>query len=98
MRHAFFFQHRTTKKKKIWSCQKVSDALYYRFDTIFIRVGSRLYRQIVGIPMSTDCALLLADSFLYYYEREFMLLLSDNNQSGVIEVSNSTLRYSISMK
>ena len=51
-----------------------------------------MYRQIVGIPVSTDCDL-LADLFLFYYEREFMLLLSDNNQACAIEVSKSTLRY-----
>ena len=29
------------------------------FDNIFIRFGSKLYRQIVGFPMGTNCALLL---------------------------------------
>ena len=27
--------------------------------------GSKLYRQIVGIPMGTNCALLVADLFLF---------------------------------
>ena len=30
------------------------------------------YRQIVGIPMGTYCAPLVADLFLYCYERDFM--------------------------
>ena len=33
--------------------------------------------------MGTSCVPLIADLFLYYYEREFMLSLSDNNQSDV---------------
>ena len=33
---------------------------------------------IVGIPMGTDCALLVAELFLFCYERDFMLSLSDN--------------------
>ena len=47
------------------------DALYYLLDNIFIRFGSKLYRQIVGIPMGTNCALLVADLFLFCYETDF---------------------------
>ena len=57
------------------------------------RFGSKLYRQIVGIPMGTNCAPLVADLFLFCYERDFMLSLSEDNQSGVIEAFNSTSRY-----
>ena len=60
---------------------------------IFIRFGSKLYRQIVGIPMGTNCAPLVADLFLFCYERDFMLSLSDNNQTDIIEAFNSTSRY-----
>ena len=69
------------------------DALHYLLDNIFIRFGSKLYRQIVGIPMGTNCAPLVADLFLFCYERDFMLSLSDNNQADVIEAFNSTSRY-----
>ena len=43
--------------------------------------------------MSTNCAPLVANLFLFCYERDFMLSLSDDNQSGVIEAFNSTSRY-----
>ena len=56
------------------------DALHHLLDNIFIRFGSKLYRQSIGIPMSTNCAPLVADLFLFCYERDFMLPLSDNNQ------------------
>ena len=69
------------------------DALHYLLDNIFIRFGLKLYRQIVGIPMGTNCAPLVADLFLFCYERDFMLSLSDNNQSDIIEAFNSTSRY-----
>ena len=67
--------------------------LHYLLDNIFIRFGSKLYRQIVGIPMGTNCAPLVADLFLFCYERDFMLSLSDNNQADIIEAFNSTSRY-----
>ena len=50
------------------------DALHYHLDNIFIRFGSKFYRQIVGIPMGTNCASLVVDLFLFCYERDFMLL------------------------
>ena len=73
------------------------DALHYLLGNIFIRIGSKLYRQIVGIPMGTNCAPLVADLFLFCYERDFMVSLSDNNQTDVIEAFfwslKSTPRY-----
>ena len=69
------------------------EALTFLLDNIYIRFGSKLYRQIVGIPMGTNCAPLVADLFLFCYERDFMLSLSEDNQSNVIEAFNSTSRY-----
>ena len=40
-------------------------------DNIYVRFGGQLFRQMVGIPMATNCAPLLADLFLYSYENEF---------------------------
>ena len=88
----FFFTSEQPKRYKLWSCQKMCDALHYLLDNIFIRFGSKLYRQIVGI-MGTNCAPLVADLFLFCYERDFMLSLSDNNQADIIEAFNSTSRY-----
>ena len=87
-----FFTSEQPKRYKLWSCQKMCDALHYLLDNIFIRFDSKLYRQIVGIPMGTNCAP-LAELFLFCYERDFMLSLSDNNQASIIEAFNSTSRY-----
>ena len=43
--------------------------------------------------MGNNCAGLVADLFLFCYERKFTLSLSDNNQAGLIEAFNSTSRY-----
>ena len=88
-----FFSSEQSKRYKLWSCQKMCDALYYLLDDIFMRFGSTLYRQIVGIPMGTNCAPPVADLFLLCYENNFMLSLSDNNQADIIEAFNSTSRY-----
>ena len=69
------------------------DDLHYLLDNIFIRFCSKIYRQLVGISIGTNCAPLVADLFLFCYERDFMLALSDNNQADIIEAFNSTSRY-----
>ena len=77
----------------LWSRQNVCDALSYLLDNIYIRFGTKLYRQIVGIPMGTNYAPLVADLFLYCYERDFMDSLNHDNQADAIEALNSTSRY-----
>ena len=91
-KHAVFTS-KQPKRYTLWSCQKMCDALHYLLDNIFIRCGLKLYRQIVGISMGTNCAHLVADLFLFCYERGFMLSLSENNQAYIIEAFNSTSRY-----
>ena len=43
--------------------------------------------------MGTNCAPLVADLFLFCYERDFMVSLSCDNQADIIEAFNSTSRY-----
>ena len=63
-------------------------------DNTFIRFGTKLYRQTIGIPLGTYCAPLVADLFLFFcYERDFMKSLSCENQADIIEAFNSTSRY-----
>ena len=83
-RNAFFTLEKP-KKYHAWSCQNVCDALTFLLDNIFIQFGTKLYRQVVGIPMGTNCAPLVADLFLFCYERDFMMSLSDDKQAYVID-------------
>ena len=62
-------------------------------DNIFIRFGTKLYRQVVGIPTGTNCAPLVADLFLFCYEIDFVMSLSDDKQAEVIDAFNTTSRY-----
>ena len=43
--------------------------------------------------MGTHCAPLVADLFLFFYERDFMKDLSSDNQADVIKAFDSTSRY-----
>ena len=84
-----FLLQKNLKKYHAWSCQNVCDALTFLLDNIFIQFGAKLYRQVVGIPMGTNCAPLVAKLFLFYYERDFMMSLSDDKQADVIDAFNT---------
>ena len=88
-----FFTSGDTKRYKLWSGQNLCEALIYLLDNNYIRFGTKLYRQIFGIPMGTYCALLVADLFLFCYGRDFMTSLSDVKQAEIIEAFKSTSSY-----
>ena len=69
------------------------EALIFLLDNIYIRFGTKLYRQSVGIPMGTNCARIVADLFLFCYEKDFMICLSVVQDAKIIEAFNSTSRY-----
>ena len=87
-----FFTYEKPKKYHAWYCQNVCDALTFLLDNIFICFGTKLYRQVVGIPMSSNCAPLVAHLFPLCYERDFMMSLSDDKQADIIDAFNITSR------
>ena len=59
------------KQYSLFSCEVVYESLSFVIDNRFIKFGITLYRQTVGMPISTNCAALIADLFLFCYERDF---------------------------
>ena len=64
----------------------------YLINNIYVSIGNRVDRQCVGIPMGTDCAPLLANLFLFYYEYKYMKNLIKNNII-LAKKFNNTMRY-----
>ena len=77
----------------MWTCSEVCESLNFLLDNIFVRYGNDIYRQVIGIPMGTNCAPLIADLFLYCYERDFMMNLKPDTKADVIQAFNDTFRY-----
>jgi hypothetical protein len=55
--------------------------------------GGRVFQQTVGIPMGTNCAHILAELFLYSYERDFIQGLSKKNEKKLERSYNFTFSY-----
>ena len=72
---------------------------YFSFllDNSFIRFSTKLYKQIVGIPMGQLCPLFHISCFCFVTNVKFMVFLSHENRSDVIEAVNLISRYSIDL-
>ena len=66
---------------------------------IFISVSSwknifwLVFVSKFGVKMICQYAPLVADLFLFSYERDFMMSLSDDKQADIIDAFNTTSRY-----
>ena len=56
----------------IFDVATVQSFLHFLLDNMFVAFGETLLQQIIGTPMGTNCASLLADFFLAMYELAFL--------------------------
>ena len=57
---------------------------------------NRVFRQCIGIPMGTDCAPLIANLFLFYYEYNFMKGFIKTN-INLAKRFSTTVRYIVDL-
>ena len=81
------------KGKTCYSEEQVISMLEFLIDNIFVSFGGTLFQQVVGIPMGTNCAPLLADLFLYSYESEFLQKLVKDKKIHEARSFNFIYRY-----
>ena len=75
-----------------FSCRELCLAIDFLIDNIYVRFGSSVFRQVIGIPMGTNSAPLLADLFLHTFEYDFMVQTMKRDITKAIQFSN-TFRY-----
>ena len=62
-------------------------------NNIFVTFGDKVFRQVIGIPMGTDCAPFLANLFLYSYEYQWINKQRLKNNHKAIQNFRSCARY-----
>ena len=67
--------------------------LEFLVDNIFVVFTGKVFQQIIGIPIGTNCAPLLSDIFLYSYEAEFIQSLRSTGRKRLTSHLNFTYRY-----
>ena len=68
---AGFFSNKKYDSYACWTFTELCEAFTFLMENIYVQFDGMVYQQILGIPMGTNCVPLIADLFLYCYEREF---------------------------
>jgi hypothetical protein len=71
--------HQGTRNKavyRVFDAQDFAAVFNFLIDNIFFEAGQCLFRQTLGIPMGTNCAVFIANFFLYTYELDFVQRLA----------------------
>jgi hypothetical protein len=90
---SYFVKHHSDSTKN-FSETDIFNMLEFLIDNIFVMFGVRVFRtDTVGIPMSTNCAPLLADLFFYSYEAYFIQGLLKKNEKRLARSFHLTFRY-----
>ena len=73
--------------------KKVIRIMNWLIDNIYVTFGDQLFRQVIGIPMGTDCAPFLANLFLYSYEFKWIDKQRKLKNQHVLRYFRSCSRY-----
>ena len=76
-----------------YTANDICKIIEFLVDNMYVRFGGQLFRQKVGIPMGTSCALLLADLVLYSHENEFLDKLIKEGKGKLARKFNLSYHY-----
>ena len=88
-----YFVNDDTEAKHKYTEEDIISMLNFLIDNIFVEFGGIIFQQIIGIPMGTNCAPLLADLFLYSYEADFIQQLQKSGAKRQCQSFKLTYRY-----
>ena len=88
-----YFVKKHSDSKHKYSEDDIIKMLEFLVDSIFVVFAGKVFQQIVGFPMGTNCAPLLADIFLYSYEAEFIQSLLSTGRKQLASRFNFAYRY-----
>ena len=75
------------------TADNICKMITFLIDNVFVQFGGCLFRQVIGIPVGTTCASLLADLFLYSYENEFLENMIKSGHMRLVRSFNLCYRY-----
>ena len=69
------------------------NALRFLIDNSFICFQNNVYKQVVGIPMGTNCAPYLANIYLHVFEYKYLTTLVRNDNIEIAKKLSNMFRY-----
>ena len=88
-----YFVRNHSEAKNKYTEDDIVRMIEFLVDNIFVECGGVIFQQVIGIPMGTNCAPLLADLFLYSYEAEFIQTLIKSGKQHLAKSFHYTYRY-----
>ena len=71
-RNKGYFTNDSLNGKNKYHANDICKMTEFLVDNTYVRFRGQIFQQMVGILMGTNCAPLLADLFLYFFENEFL--------------------------
>ena len=91
--HGYFNHDINGSGDNMYSADNICKMIEVLIDNIFVQFGGCLFHQVIGIPMGTNCAPLLADLFLYSYEKQFLDNMTKSGHRRLARSFNLCYRY-----
>ena len=88
-----FFGKKNSDSTKRFSETDINMPQFFLLTTYLLSLVDVLFNRKSGIPMGTNCAHILAELFLYSYERDFIQGLSKKNEKKLARSYNFTFSY-----
>ena len=92
-RNKSYFTNDPLNGDNIYTANDICKMIEFLVDNIYVRFGGQLFRQMVGIPIGTNCAPLLTDLFPYSYENEFLDKVIKEGKRKLARKFNLSYRY-----
>ena len=89
---SFWTNDRTSTRYTYFSCGELYLAIDFLIANSYVRFGSSVFQQVIGIPMGNNSAPLLADLFLHTSKYDFMVKTNKQDFAKALQFSD-TFRY-----
>ena len=89
---AYYSQSKSTRNVS-FDKDSLVKAIEFIIDSSYVSFHGKIYRQIIGIPMGTNCAPYLANLFLHVFEYKHLCLLVTNGDTEIAKKLSNVFRY-----
>jgi hypothetical protein len=76
-----------------FDCKEVTNLMRWLIDNIYVKFGDKVFKQVIGIPMGTDCAPYLANLFLYSFEYKWIEQQRKDGRQDLLNLFKGCCRY-----
>ena len=88
-----YFSNRRDNNKITFTANGLIEQVNYIIENAYVEFNGQIYRQIVGIPMGTNCGPYLANIFLHHYEQNFIKRMVEGEQWDLLQKLAALFRY-----